>query len=109
MIDPRLWQAVVDEHDRQQQKHGPQNYPGGNGSDGLWVIMDQVRTLCSIKTSMGTVTWSEVLLEETLESLAETDPVKLERELVQVATVALAWATRLRQGTVPAGPVMGQQ
>lgn len=96
MIDPQLFENVLVEHARQQQKHGPQKYPNGTGSDKLWVMLDQVRTLCDHKTAEGTVTWLEVLAEEFLEVAAERDPSKLRVELVQVATVALAWASKLR-------------
>jgi len=36
-------------------------------------------------------TWEMILLEEVWEALAETDPVKLRAELIQVAAVAVAW------------------
>jgi hypothetical protein len=95
MIDPVLIQRVLEEHERQRKKHGPQRYANGTGSDHLWVMLDQVRTLCDHKTAEGTVTWLEVLAEEFLEVAAERDPQKLKAELIQVATVALAWASKL--------------
>lgn len=95
MIDQRLFMQVLAEHHRQQKKHGPQNYPFGNGSDALAIIADQVKTLVGLKDDEGTTTWSEVLFEETLEVLAEKDPECLKAELIQVATVALAWASRI--------------
>lgn len=39
----------------------------------------------------GTMGWDTILLEETYEALAETDPVKLRTELVQTAAVIFAW------------------
>lgn len=96
MIDPRLFELVLREHDRARAKHGPQKYANGTGEDAsLWVILDQVRTLVSLKTDLKTVTWAEVLFEEVLEVMNERDAQKLKEELIQVAHVALAWATKL--------------
>lgn len=103
MIDPRLFDAVLREHQHQRDKHGPQMYPNGTGDDAqLWVVLDQIRSLVSLRTDMGVVTWNEVLLEEYLEVANERDPEKLKKELIQVATVALAWATKLDNPHDPA-------
>lgn len=82
MIDPEMIERVLAEHDRQRAKHGPQRYPNGTGSDQLWVLLDNVRTLCDHKTEQGTVTWTEVLAEEFLEVAAERDEEKLKAELI---------------------------
>lgn len=37
----------------------------------------------------GTITWRDILTEEVFEAYAESDPVKLRAELVQVAAVAV--------------------
>lgn len=96
MIDPKFFEDVLAEHERARAKHGQQKYPNGTGGDAqLWVILDQVRTLVSLRSDMRVVTWNEVLLEEYLEVANETDPVKLKAELIQVAHIALAWATKL--------------
>ena len=96
MIDPRLIERMIEEHEHARAKHGPQMYPNGTGEDSsMWVILDQVRTLVSLKTDLKTVTWFEVLFEEVLEVAAERDPEKMKKELLQVASVALAWATKL--------------
>lgn len=96
MIERQFFEAVLREHQHQREKHGPQMYPNGTGQDAqLWVILDQVRTLVSLRSDLKVVTWFEVLLEEVLEVGNEIDSQKLKSELIQVATVALAWATKL--------------
>jgi len=47
------------------------------------------------RVANGTLAWDGVLLEEVYEGLAETDPVKLRAELVQIAAVAVAWVEDL--------------
>jgi hypothetical protein len=97
MIDEELFPLVIAEYERAREKHGPFNYPFGTGSDALWTITEQVRALVDAKENVGTLTCSEVLLEETLEVLSEKDPAALKAELIQVASVALAWASRIEK------------
>lgn len=96
MIDMDLFTDVLKEHERQQAKHGPQNYPDGTGSDEMWALAERIKELVSAKDDLGLSSWAEVFGEEACEVLCERDPENLEKELVQVATVALAWATKLR-------------
>lgn len=97
MIDPELFSMVLAEHERQQAKHGPQNYPLGTGSDELWALAERIKELVDAKTDMGIVSFAEVFTEEVCEVLCEKDESNLEKELVQVATVALVWASKLRE------------
>lgn len=96
MIDPELWAHVLAEHERQQKKHGPQDYRPGTGDDKLWALCQNVKELVGAKDDLGTTTWSEVLIEEVLEVVSETDPGNLKAELIQVATVCLAWASKIK-------------
>lgn len=94
MIKPELIDAVFTEHKRQLEKY-PQNYPNGTGSPEFSGVCNMVRDIVTARTELREVTWAEVFFEEALEVLAETEAEKLKAELVQVATVALAWASKL--------------
>jgi hypothetical protein len=98
---------------RQHEKWGEQNHPDGTGDDRL--VLAGLRTHRSARpltvddTTAGTfaflakhatdrlaagghVQWSDILLEEVFEALAENEPAMLRNELIQVAAVALQWA-----------------
>jgi len=105
-------QAVIDTADeraRQDRKWGEQNHPDGTGPD-EWVLVGvraqsvshlerlgahRLAAAATLATDAaaqaGTVTWSDILLEEVFEALAEDDPTTLRNELVQVAAVAQQW------------------
>lgn len=88
--------SVVVHREAQIKKHGNNNYPDGSRAD-LMPALEAVQRICTHNTADGTVTWREVLTEEILEAFVETDPRKLEEELIQVATVAVAWVTCIRR------------
>lgn len=69
---------------------GEQNHPNGTGEE-YADLAERARTICDMAHQEGVGTWSQILLEETLEACAEADPRKLRSELVQVAAVAVAW------------------
>lgn len=78
------------ERDRQDEKWGKHNHPDGTGlvfksERDAWTAVNDVRSV------LGSTTWAPILLEEVFEALAETSPAALRRELVQVASVAVAW------------------
>lgn len=79
---------------RQSSIHGEEGHPDGTSP---WYGTD-ARTWKGINESAaehGELTWGGILLEEVFEALAETDPVKLRKELLQVAAVAGSWAKDL--------------
>lgn len=82
---------IFDERDRQDAKWGTQNHPDGTGT--LYQIRQSVaaRAVCNEAASRGQVTWNVILNEEVKEAFAESDPVKLRTELIQVAAVAMSW------------------
>jgi hypothetical protein len=45
----------------------------------------------------GRLTWRDILTEEFMEALAESDDELLEKELVQVAAVATNWIADIRR------------
>lgn len=98
-------QDVGDERQRQTEKWGEQNHPDGTGAE-LRPFMhtsvnldlrtgrevaDILRASCDGKHQAGIGTWLDILLEEVGEASAESNPVRLRAELVQVAAVAVAW------------------
>lgn len=82
---------VIEERERQNLKWGPQRHPDGTGSAFDVEHAEQLKKLCDDQDALGTTTWRGILHEEVFEAFAETDPVRLREELVQVAAVALAW------------------
>lgn len=95
--------SVVVHREEQIKKHGNNNYPDGTRAD-LMPFLEAVQRICTHNTDAGTVTWREVLTEEVLEAFTETDERKLEKELIQIATVAAAWVTCLRRRRVMLKP-----
>lgn len=55
-------------------------------------LADMFRARCKQRTSEGAVTWADILLEEVFELLAETGPVEVYTEAIQVSAVAAAMA-----------------
>ncbi len=75
----------------QNDKWGEQNHPDGTTVQ-FKGAADQARLVCDLAAREGCLTWTNILLEEVHEALAEEDSAKLHAELIQVAAVATAWA-----------------
>ena len=77
-------------------------WPTGTGGSAYRNARDASQAHSDRQEAAGTITWTDILLEEVFEALAETDPARLREELVQVAAVALAivedldWKSGLR-------------
>ena len=76
--------------------------PDGTGGGGRQTWEAIARNACDRADREGRCTWAHILDEETAEALAETDPVKLRAELIQVAAVALHWCAALDARNKPA-------
>lgn len=116
----RVAAEVRAERARQYAKWGEQNHPDGTGPKefplhGLWLhapaaislqncTAEQLRAGAQRSTDHnadeGTVTWLDITLEEFAEAIAESDPVKLRTELIQLAAVAQQWAEAIDRRTV---------
>jgi len=83
--------AIVRERRRQNAKHGNRDLPDGTGDATAQLYASIARQRCDERTEAGVVTWADVLMEEVLEALAESDVTALRAELVQVAAVAVKW------------------
>lgn len=82
---------VEAERVRQDNKWGIQNHPDGTGR-----AYDRARALieqesCEFAAKAGNLTWRDILNEEVWEAYAETVPELLRAELIQVASVCVAW------------------
>lgn len=89
-----LW-LVAAERQRQHARWGQQQLPDGTGGQLEELDRDHAQQLCQRATLAGQLTWRLVLEEEVAEALAETDPVALRAELIQVAAVAVQWVEAL--------------
>jgi hypothetical protein len=87
----RVMRDVVDERTRQVTKWGVQHHPDGTGDPDSAAGADYAKRVCEEHREAGTLTWRDILIEEIMESFAETDPMKLREELVQSAAVCAAW------------------
>lgn len=85
---------IADERERQDERWGEQNHPDGTGP-GYRVHAIEARVRCQRAARIGLVTYKDILEEEVYEAFAETDPVELRKELIQVAAVAVAWIEKL--------------
>ncbi len=101
---PKLYEflnRVEDERKRQDKLWGEQNHPDGTSPGVYGNALADARTNCDVRALRGTVTWTAVLLEEVFEVTTETDPLKLKKELAEVAAVCAAWAEAIdRRETV---------
>lgn len=92
---------IEHERDRQDVVWGEQNHPNGTGMspfDAPWA--KAAKAICQAAASAGKVTWRDILNEEVRESFAESDPVKLRAELVQVAAVCVAWIESIDRAAI---------
>jgi len=104
-IDDQVLFDVLQERDRQDTKWGaPHEQPDGTGpyaapllkiiGDGVTALelADRAKRATDEAIAAGTVTLSDILLEEVFEALAEEAAVPLQTELTQVAAVCVKWA-----------------
>lgn len=125
--DAAVAAEVAAARERQNAKWGEQNHPDGTGphtqplyaatatgiadDDEAHLIRDMLRGRTDWRFSGGiehfTIdrpgTWTDILLEEVFEALAEDDPERLKVELIQVAAVAEQWAAALIRRAAVAG------
>ena len=95
----RVLGDITEERVRQEQKWGQQNHPDGTGPNLLIPIggvtadlyRESMRDRCDLLHHAGGGTWEQILTEEYAEALAESDPARLRKELIQTAAVVVAW------------------
>jgi hypothetical protein len=92
-----LLDHVLDEIRRAQGLFGDQvELPDGTGVKGDTMLADIAKSWVARGVEAGSLTWRDILREEYYEALAESDPVLLSTELIQVAAVCLRWAHAIR-------------
>lgn len=84
--------AVEAEMSRQQELWGFHDHPNGTSNDFI-THSRHFRIACADAFENGNGTWADILTEEFYEVLAEEDPQKLKEELIQLAAVAVNWAS----------------
>jgi hypothetical protein len=91
-----VFNQVWRERARQTKLWGAQRLPDGTGE--YWDFQNSLakKVACNAAHVNGTLTWRDILDEEVWEAFAETDPHKIEEELVQVIAVAVAWIEDMR-------------
>jgi len=94
---------VAEERARQDTRWGEQNHPDGTGGPLTATTAQVARSQCQDAAEQGNVTWRDILREEVAEAMAESDPVRLRDELVQVAAVAVNWAEAIDRRQAKAG------
>jgi hypothetical protein len=111
--DLRIARLVLDERQRQDARWGePKDLPNGTGPTAqplrflepmptadIYSTADELQAYAKEHTDnathLGGVTYADILTEEHLEALAESDREKLFDELIQVAAVAQKWCRAL--------------
>lgn len=79
------------ERQRQHERWGEQNHRDGTGGQLAELEREIARTQCDGAFDRSDGTWRHILAEEVQEAFAESEPLKLRTELVQVAAVAIQW------------------
>lgn len=88
----RLLQLVARERQRQDRKHGfDPTRPDGTGGEEARARAAHLRAEYDAAVREGRVTFRAALEEEVGEALAETEPLPLARELLQVSAMAVKW------------------
>jgi hypothetical protein len=111
-----ILQNIIDERLRQLDKHGDQSHlPNGTGPN---IMLDDLPLLtpsakhvwtgdlapwakarCQAASQNeggnGTITYEHILTEEWAEAISSENPDELRSELIQVATVCLAWIEKI--------------
>lgn len=89
---------IGEERERQYDKWGPQHHPDGTAdTPHNRDLRDRARRYCDRQAARGPEynTWGNILTEEFFEAMAEVDPARLRKELIQVAAVVGAWVEDL--------------
>ncbi|MGQ0776298.1 MAG: hypothetical protein ACT4NY_18040, partial [Pseudonocardiales bacterium] len=98
----RVLADITAEREAQHAIYGVQHQlPDGTGQQ--WTqLADNARRECEQAATAGQLTWRHILLEEVAEALAEEDPARLRRELVQVVAVGVQWLQAIDNRSLPA-------
>ena len=104
--------SVIAERWRQLKKWGLRSCPDGTGSEDQRYRAGLARARCNLAFKQKRGTWEHIPSEEVHEAYAESEYEPLRAELIQVATVALAWVEDLdnrHPALVPRFPVIDDE
>jgi hypothetical protein len=88
---------IATERWRQDEQYGSQRDMSDGTGHPHWMLMrDYKQAYNTYALIANCTTWQDVLEEEVYEAFAETDPEKIEAELLQVAAVCVAWIEGIR-------------
>ncbi len=119
MATPRTAQVLADvaeERCRQVDRYGTNDdLESGTGPDTRWLLPFTAASATAVESELrneyleyeedaGKPTWVHLVREEVAEAFAESDPVRLRAELVQVAALAVSWVERLDESVKVSGP-----
>lgn len=102
-------QAVRAERARQVARYGRNTaLEDGSGPATRWLLPYTTDSAADVEQTLradyedyeedaGAPTWVHLVREEVAEAFAETDPQRLEEELVQVAALCVSWVETLRR------------
>lgn len=88
---------VKDEMERNLKRWGEQNHADGTCPKAYYRKLTDCRYFNQEAVKDNRLTWKLILEEEVLEAFCETDPQRLQDELIQVAAVALQWAEAIKR------------
>lgn len=92
-----LFTNLGKEIQRQRDLWGEQNHPDGTNLAGDDRRAADAKLFNAVLVDINNLTWRDILIEEVFEVFAESDPDKIQEELVQVAAVALSWAEAIER------------
>lgn len=93
-----LLREVAAEMARQDAKWSwPLTFPASRRDRGVERYLEQAELVARHQFAAGRPSWTAVLGEEAGEVARETDPERLEGELIQLAAVCLSWAQASRE------------
>ncbi len=88
---------VKEEMERNLARWGEQNHRDGTCPKAYYRNLTDCRYFNQEAVKRGDLTWKLILEEEVLEAFCESDPQRLQEELIQVAAVALQWAEAIKR------------
>lgn len=93
---PAVLEAIAAERRAQERLYGAQDLPDDT-SPVFQAEVDRARWKLQIAADNHELTYRHLFAEEVAEAFAETDPDRIERELIQAAAVAVQWIQALHR------------
>lgn len=89
--------AVLQEMQKQNDRFGEQNHKDGTCPKAYYRNLTDCRYFNQEAVKRNDLSWKLILEEEVLEAFCETDPQRLQEELVQIAAVAMQWCEAIKR------------